>query len=358
VIDVLDLPFDQYQRYRHAADLLEEVRPKGRAWKVLDVGGRTALLRAFMPEDRVTLVDLESSTEPGLVLGDGARLPFPDAAFDVVTAFDTLEHVPPALREAFVSECRRVARGHVAIVGPYQAPAVEEAERLLQTFLKEKLGVEHRYLEEHRHHGLPDREGVEAQLRGSGALVASFGQANVERWLASICLSLYMDYCYELRGVATRFFRFYNRHLYPSDHAPPVYRHAVIAAIGGAALPRGRFALAPAETPPGGVARITELAFELAGFERAAKALHEERDVFRQVVAALEKDLAGTRAALSDEGAARTRLEEDRERLVANLESAHQSLVRHDAKITELRALLHGRWKNLKRALGPSRPVP
>jgi hypothetical protein len=105
----------------------------------------------------VTLVDLEPSSEPGLVLGNGAALPFADASFDAVTAFDTLEHVPPRVREAFVRECRRVARRYVAIVGPYEHRRGREAERILQLFLKAKLGVEHRYLEEHRHHGLPDR---------------------------------------------------------------------------------------------------------------------------------------------------------------------------------------------------------
>src|SRR4029079_3875800 len=68
VIDVLELPFDQYQRYRFAADLLEEVRPAGATWRILDVGGRTALLRSFLPRDRVALVDLEASPEAGLVL--------------------------------------------------------------------------------------------------------------------------------------------------------------------------------------------------------------------------------------------------------------------------------------------------
>jgi SAM-dependent methyltransferase len=365
VIDVLELPFDQYQRYRLAADLLEEVRPRGATWKILDVGGRTALLRSFLPKDRVTLVDLETSAEPGLVLGDGARLPFADASFDVVTAFDTLEHVPPPLRDAFLAECRRVAKTYVAIVGPYQHPAVEESERLLQRFLKEKLGVEHRYLEEHRHHGLPDRARVEAQLSASGATVVSIGHGNLERWLALICLSLYMDYTYELRGVAARFFRFYNGHLYASDHAAPVYRHAIVAGLRGAPLPTGKAALAAPTTPPGAVARMTELAFELADFERAHKALHDERDVLRQIVATLEKDLDGHRKVLAEERDVRVRLEGDIAGLQGELRASLDSmrsvqdvLKQNDAKITELRSLLRGRWKNLKRALGPKPPIP
>ncbi|MDE0916614.1 MAG: class I SAM-dependent methyltransferase, partial [Planctomycetota bacterium] len=117
--DLLELPFDQYQRYRLVADILNEVRPKGRTLSILDVGGRTALLRQFLPSDDVTAVDLEMSDEPGLVLGDGSRLPFQDGSFDVVAGFDTLEHVPPARRTAFVDECARVASRWVVLIGPY-----------------------------------------------------------------------------------------------------------------------------------------------------------------------------------------------------------------------------------------------
>jgi hypothetical protein len=88
-LDVLALPFDQYQRYRLVSDLVNEVRGKNERFSVLDVGGRTGLLRAFLPKDDVALVDLEPSDVPGLVLGDGSRLPYRDHAFDIVATFDT-----------------------------------------------------------------------------------------------------------------------------------------------------------------------------------------------------------------------------------------------------------------------------
>jgi hypothetical protein len=365
VSDVLELPFDQYQRYRLAADLLQQVRPNGTTWRILDVGGRTALLRRFLPEDTVALVDLEPSESKGLVLGDGSKLPFADRSFDVVTAFDTLEHVPPPLRDAFVAECRRVARSYVAIVGPYAHPDVDEAERLVQVFLKEKLEVEHRYLDEHRHHGLPDRARVESLLAGPNARVASYGHGNLERWLALICLTLYMDYTDELRIVAARFFRFYNKNLYASDHAEPVYRHVVLAALGGAKLPTVDGILEPAVMPAGAVARMTELAFELALFERAHEWVHAEREEFRKVVAGLQRDVLAYERSLADAAADRKRREEtlvaERDRARAELETLgrdlSQKLREQDAKITELRAALHGRLKNLARAFLP-KPIP
>jgi hypothetical protein len=137
VSDLLELPFDQFQRYRLAADLLGSVRRPGKAWRILDVGGRTGLLRRFLPEDKVELVDLEPSGEPGLVLGDGARPCSPTGA-STSSPPSTRSSTSPGMRDAFVAECR-LATSYVAIVG-YRHPEVDEAERLVQVFPKEARG--------------------------------------------------------------------------------------------------------------------------------------------------------------------------------------------------------------------------
>lgn len=49
-----------------------------------------------------------ASQSRGVILGDGVRLPFPDAAFDAVTSFETLEHVEE--RDRFLSELHRVLK--------------------------------------------------------------------------------------------------------------------------------------------------------------------------------------------------------------------------------------------------------
>lgn len=298
--DVQTLPFDQYQRYRLVADLLGELRAAGEPLEVLDVGGRTALLREFMTQDRITLVDVEESEEQGLILGDGARLPFKDGAFDVVCAFDTLEHVPVPLREAFVSECRRVTRGWVVLAGPYASAKVARAEKLLGRFMKEKLGIVHRYLQEHADHGLPVRKAVETQLASLGAEVKSFGHANLDRWLVLMCLSMYMDDDPALRKLATSFHRFYNRALYASDHATPVYRHLVVAAFDGAAMPDAQKHLAPPQAPKGSLEPFEGLATELLAFDKERGEWRLERDRLRQVVEDLRQDLAGSKLSIGD----------------------------------------------------------
>ncbi|MFN0244870.1 MAG: methyltransferase domain-containing protein [Planctomycetota bacterium] len=333
--DVLSLPFDQYQRYRLVADLLNEVRENGQRLQVLDVGGRTARLRQFLPGDRVVLVDTEPSDAAGLLLASGTRLPFRDRSFDAVCAFDTLEHVPPPLRAAFVAECVRVSRGHVFLAGPYQHARVEEAELALQAFLRDKLGVEHHYLDEHRRFGLPARADVEGLLAAHGARVASIAHGNVERWLALMCLALYLDQRAELRPTAARLYRFYNEFLYASDCAEPVYRHVVVAALAGARLPAPRaFVQASARDAWG---PVSVLARELVGRERVFERLECEIAEQRRVIDTFAADLAGHRATQDN-------LLRERERLI---EDFTRDLAGHKATIAILEADLSGHRKAL-----------
>ncbi len=322
---VLALPFDQYQRYRLVADLLRELRGHGERLHVLDVGGRTAVLRDFLEDARIDLVDMEPSDSAGLVLGDGARLPFKDGSFDAVCAFDTLEHVPPASRAAFVAECRRVARRWVVLAGPYSHPRVAEAEELLKRFLKDKLGVEHRYLDEHRSHGLPDRTATEAQLKESGARVLSIGHANLERWLILQCLSMYLDYDASLRGVARDFQRWYNAELYASDHAQPCYRHVVVAAIGDAKLPDPARLLAPPAAPNGALTPFAKLTPALLEFDAERTRWLGERNEFQSSVRDLSADLAGHRSFVATARADIARLEADLQRVCSEFEGERRA---------------------------------
>jgi hypothetical protein len=298
--DLLDLPFDQFQRYRLVADMLNDVRVGRGRFTILDVGGRTALLRRFLPRDHVRIVDLEVSDEKGLVLGDGAALPFASEAVDAVVAFDTLEHVPKRRRRRFLTECHRVARQWVIIAGPYRTGPVQRAERLLREFLKEKLGIEHRYLEEHHTHGLPVRGEVERHLASLGGDLVSIGHASLTRWLPLMMLSMYMDRDAPLRGIARHLHRFYNELLHPHDHEAPVYRHAVVAALGGAALPDPDAILARGALERKATEAPTHLLRELLRFDAQRDVVETEWQRLKEVIDGLEADLGGHRASLAE----------------------------------------------------------
>lgn len=295
----LRMPFDQYQRYRLVADIVERLRQGGERLVILDVGGRTALLRKFMPDDQVHLVDVDPSAEEGLVLGDGSRLPFADGCVDAVVTFDTLEHVPAQFRAAFLSECRRVARRWVVVAGPYSTEGVAHAESLLTTFLKEKMGEEHRYLAEHKANGLPDLAETEAGLSAEGANVQSIGHAGLARWLGLMCLELYMDRDPQLRAIADDYYEFYNGALYASDHTAPVYRHAVVAVYDGTSIPTATELLGPAVAPAGSFEPFTEIIQKLVGFDLERDVITKEWGRLEQVNADLHLDLEGHRSTLN-----------------------------------------------------------
>ena len=300
MFDVLDLPFDQYQRYGLVKALLESVRAPGERFHVLDVGGRTGLLRKFLPDDSVELVDVVPSDIEGLVLGSGAKLPFKDNTFDVVAAFDTLEHVPPDLRGAFVSECGRVAKRYVMLAGPYDAPRVAEAEQHLLDFLKVRLDWEHRYLAEHRENGLPDAVQTRSILRAApGARVESFGHGALDRWLLLMMLELYVEHEGLLHGIGPSLYRFYNEHLFRSDHGAEVYRHAIVAAYGDAPMPN----LSEALDPPGSAPReatqtMVAMGAEILRYDSLRDTYLPEIERMHGEVAAATKNAEEHRAAM------------------------------------------------------------
>ena len=117
--------------YREKMRAIHQVAPQtlceaGRAPRVLDVGGgRSGLARLLYPRAEVITVDLDASLHgqgPGqgaaFACADATRLPFADEAFDAVSLFDILEHVPEDGRAA--AEALRVVRrdGHVLVSTP------------------------------------------------------------------------------------------------------------------------------------------------------------------------------------------------------------------------------------------------
>ena len=248
-----DMPFDHYARYRLAADVVLEAAEAltiapGRgapALHVLDVGGGPGSLQRFIPGHAVTSTDIRPpnaewyQTAPDLVLADGADLPFDDGSFDVVVSLDTLEHVPPDKRRAFVSEAARVAREYVLIVCPCDTPGVADADTALLRVVRRRFGEDFEtvgVLREHLQYGHPNPGAIHQVLSGAGAQVVQFGSGRIDRWLPMM-LQFYelllLDHDPAVHAVQ----RWYNRHLYADDLADPAYRQAFVAQVHGS---RGR----------------------------------------------------------------------------------------------------------------------
>ena len=67
----LDLPFDQYQRYRIVADVIERLSEGATPLRILDVCGGEGPILNFLPEDRITILDQSDTGEASGIVRAG-----------------------------------------------------------------------------------------------------------------------------------------------------------------------------------------------------------------------------------------------------------------------------------------------
>lgn len=257
-VDLLALPFDQYQRYTVAKEIADLVRTHLAQpyLQVLDVGGfyRTRRgdsilpLAQFLPQDQVVAVDLVAEALPGYLLSSGRSLPFHDGAFEVVVSCDTLEHVPATGRPEFLDQLLRVARHFAVIIAPFDSEFTRVAERLLYDYLTFQ-GLQQAQLREHMDLGLPDAEVLRTSLAERNLGSVDFADGYIHRWLVMMLIK-------HTPGLSMAFHldldRYYNRHLSVDDRREPAYRRVFVAAKPGneALLPTITSRFQVADAPP------------------------------------------------------------------------------------------------------------
>jgi len=91
-----------------------------------------------------------------------------------------------------------------------------------------------------------------------------------------MCLGLYLDHDPALQWLAAGFHRFFNEEIHLTDRGGAVYRHVVVAAVGGARLPADELA---AEEQPNSldIGKLVRFAAEMRLLERARESWAEER---------------------------------------------------------------------------------
>ncbi len=229
---LLRRPFDHYARYRLAADVV--LATAGPDARVLDLGGGPGSLQAFLPDAAVTSTDIEAPSSwhaqaPSLVLADGAALPFADDAFDVVVTLDTLEHVVPASRAAFLEEVARVAGRWALVVCPFDTPGVADADIALRAYVRNRFAPDLptiAILDEHIGYGHPDLDASRDRLARHGP-VATIPSGRLDRWFAGMLAFFHLLALGDDEPVEV-VQRFYNRTFYAADLAAPSYRHGLL----------------------------------------------------------------------------------------------------------------------------------
>jgi hypothetical protein len=227
----LDLPFDQYQRYRIVADAVELLREDSNPLRILDVGGGEGVILDFLSEDRVTILDrFDAEGVPGFVKGDATALPFEDGAFDYVTSVDVYEHIEPESREKYLSELRRTAQRGVLLAAPFDSAVVRDAERIAHEFHRAIHLQDNVWLEEHEQNGLPSLDDARELFEGHEDTVFVLPNGYIPHWLAMICLTFYSSKLEgELSGLFERVNAFYNESVGRLDDVEPCYRYLLVS---------------------------------------------------------------------------------------------------------------------------------
>jgi len=358
-VNVFDLPFDQYQRYRAVSDLLASA-DAGPPGLVLEVGGGfESRLSAFLPEAEVVIADLEVA--PGTtfvrpVRADGCRLPFRDRTFPAAITIDTLEHLPAETRPALLRELRRVTTGPVITACPVSSVESVAAELALGACYRALFATDHRWLAEHLARGLPTAAEIEAVLAGFGGAWRSQWNGYLPEWEPLMFLHLVFD---EMPGGAADIAAvraldaLYNERLYPFSNRPPAYRMVWIHVPRATELPPVR--AEEASAPPA----EARLAFD-AALRAAAEAVkggrHRERvNADRSRVERLRVETIAERDRLRAEvhrlRAEQERLEIDRRAWISECEY----LQRRCSVLTEERAEVDAERDALRAQVGELR---
>lgn len=157
---------DRVQRYQVVAKELKKLSSiLNKKLVVLDVGGGDGVCFRYLDHRDIdyTVMDSDQASLRGACLrglkaicGDGCNIPCRDDSFDVVISIDTLEHVPPAKREVFLEELKRVSRYAVVIHCPFGETGEIvswEIIRFIRIF-----GLRNKWLEDNAQYGLPRLE--------------------------------------------------------------------------------------------------------------------------------------------------------------------------------------------------------
>ncbi len=330
--DFLELPFDQFQRYKAARDFADAVRPApGESLKVLDVGGFPGLMVDWLPDDSVTVVDVIEAEAPNYIQASGAELPFEDSSFDLVCTCDTLEHVPAGERDAFLRELARVSKEYLFMTAPFADERTTMAEEILYGYVERVLKTDFVTLREHLDNGLPDLDATLSGLSTAGFSTEDFPSGYLYHWLPMMVAKHHLMSHPETDELHRRVDRFYNLNYSPHDCREPSYRRVIVGSKAGAPAVKafGGERAAQAVSADGGAPTADDAQLE---FFRLLTGLIDQdlkRDVSQlvdELRGSTNQDLAQAREALSE-----------RDRQLADLKSV---VAAQNESLDELHALV------------------
>ena len=188
-IDPSAVPFDQYSRQlvvKNIIDKVFRVKPNGKKFSILDVGGYMGKTVEFLPNDHVDILDVFDIKAPNYIKGDATDVKKDDLSYDFVCSFDVLEHIPKNKREAFITESARLSKVGFFIAAPIDDKdgLVSLAEREANDVFKIVNKEDHRWLKEHIEYGIPTSKEIEGILSKHKLQYVAVKSNELVNWLS------------------------------------------------------------------------------------------------------------------------------------------------------------------------------
>ncbi len=108
--------------YYYQIMLIQKLHPS----KILEIGVGNKVMSGYLKNSGVDIetCDFDAALEPTYV-ADARKLPIADNTYDLIAAFEILEHVPWDDLDGALQELHRVTRKHVVISIPYASTGFE-----------------------------------------------------------------------------------------------------------------------------------------------------------------------------------------------------------------------------------------
>lgn len=230
---MINIIFDQYQRYNNAKRIVDSIRKENESLKILEVGANEHKnLEKFLPNDSITYLDINLPEnllkDPKYILGDATSMDFKDNQYDIVIALDVYEHIPKDRRKNFINELYRVSSKIAIFSAPFNKVEVVLAEERVNTYYKTLTGVNHHWLYEHIDNGLPNLEKLKEYLNSQKIEYSCFAHGNIEVWekLTNIQALIQLDKT--LEQYISEIDKYYNKFLFENDYEEKGYRNFII----------------------------------------------------------------------------------------------------------------------------------
>ncbi|MFD1776558.1 class I SAM-dependent methyltransferase [Paenibacillus rhizophilus] len=226
---MIDVLFDQYQRYQNVTDIINSMRMSGQVFNILEVGANEHQnLEKFLPVDQITYLDIQLpeylQNNPKYIIGDATSMDFSDNQYNIVVALDVFEHIFEKDREKFLNELNRVSSDFFVITAPFHSPEVVEAERRVNAVYKSIFGKDFIWLEEHMMNGLPVLTKMSEYLKAQNIQFEIINHGDVRIWERLMAIHFIAAQDSRLGVYRNEIDRFYNQHLFGNDFVEESYR--------------------------------------------------------------------------------------------------------------------------------------